>query len=351
VTRVLVVGAGAVGGRTVRQLVETAGVDEVLVCDRVPARAEGVCRAIGEQSKPIAWDPSDGLPPGLGAVAVALPPPFDRLVAERAVDARVPCASVADDAATVQRLLDLDDAAAEARTVIAVGCGLAPGLADVLARHAADTLDVVEEVHVARFGAAGPACAAVAHGASRGRASEWRDGRWAATRAGGGRQLVWFPEPVGAVDCFRSASGQPALLLDAFPTLQRASCRIAARRRERIAAQLPWRRLPAGEGGYGAVWVEVRGRRGQAREVLVYGVVDRMAIAAGSVLAVATMAVAGIGAGGVRVELHGAHGLGALTEPVPFLAELARRGVRVAAFDGSSPPARPARSEPLAARR
>jgi hypothetical protein len=332
----MLVGAGAVGGRAVRQLAETEGVERVLVADRSATRAQAVQHAVGDRVAVIEWSPAQPIPSGVAVVASALPAGHDRAVAERALDAGVPFACATDDTVTARRLLDLDDAAAEAGVAIAVGCGLAPGVADVLARHAADALDTVDEVSVARFGAAGPACVLQLHASSTGDASEWRDGTWTTCKAGSGRQLVWFPDPVGSADCFRIASAQPVLLVDALPTITRASCRTAARRRDRLGAWLPAARRPTGEGGYGAVWVEVRGRRGVAREVVVYGVVDRMAIAAGTVLAVTTAALAGAPGLSVQVTATGAHGLAALVEPVPFLAELARRGVRVAVYEGTA---------------
>ncbi|MBW3669757.1 MAG: hypothetical protein KY443_11160, partial [Actinobacteria bacterium] len=90
-------------------------------------------------------------------------------------------------------------------------------------------------------------------------------------------------------------------------------------------------RPPHPEGLVGAVRVEVRGRRGQGRDVRVLGALDRPGVAAGAVAAVAaTWASEG------RFTRAGAAGLGELVaDPVPFLAELARRGVRAAAFEGS----------------
>jgi hypothetical protein len=88
------------------------------------------------------------------------------------------------------------------------------------------------------------------------------------------------------------------------------------------------------EGDWGAVWVEVRGRRGRSEEILVYGAVDRMAFAAGAVLSVTALWLAGLGA--APVSTTGAHGLAALVDPVPFLGELARRGVKAAVFEGAS---------------
>jgi hypothetical protein len=91
-------------------------------------------------------------------------------------------------------------------------------------------------------------------------------------------------------------------------------------------------RPPHPEGLVGAVRVEVRGGRGGSRDVKVLGVLDRPAMAAGAVAAtVATWAVDG------RLARAGAAGLAELvTEPVPFLQELATIGVRAAVFDGST---------------
>jgi hypothetical protein len=69
---------------------------------------------------------------------------------------------------------------------------------------------------------------------------------------------------------------------------------------------------------------------------MVYGVIDRTAVAAGTVLAVAAVRLAGIAPGLDARDgpTSGVHGLAALVEPVPFLAELARRGVKAAVFEG-----------------
>jgi hypothetical protein len=71
--------------------------------------------------------------------------------------------------------------------------------------------------------------------------------------------------------------------------------------------------------------------------VAVLGAIDRPAVAAGAVAAVsAAWAMTG------RLAKPGAGGLALLVaDPVPFLHELAGRGVRAAVFEGTSP-SRPA---------
>ncbi|HVW30951.1 MAG TPA: hypothetical protein VHL53_00300 [Acidimicrobiia bacterium] len=349
-TTVLLVGVGAVGRRAARQLAESEGVDRLLIADRASGAAAEAAQAMGERAAAIDWTPDRPLPAGVGVAVSAIGGPAERAVFERAVEAGVPAAGCGDDAGTVRSLLDLDDAAREAGLALAAGCGLAPGLADVLARHAADALDTVDELHVARAGSAGPACRSAVDRSGHGSVLEWHDGAWARHRAGTGRQLVWFPAPVGGLDCHRAGSGQAALLVDAFPQLARATMRLASPLGPgrqlpgaRMLGNIPMvsARLSAGGGGrrdpdgdWGAVWVEARGRRGRSEEILVYGAVDRMAFAAGAVLGVTALWLAGLG--GAPVTATGVHGLAALVKPVPFLAELAHRGVKAAAFEGAA---------------
>jgi len=351
VTAILLVGVGAVGRRAARQLAETDGVERILIADRAAGSAAEAAEAMGKQAEVVDWSPDRPLPAGVTAVASAVGGAAERAVFERAVEAGVPAAGCGDDASTVRSLLDLDDAAREAGVTLAAGCGLAPGLADVLARHAAGAVEIIDEIHVARAGAAGPACRHALERSRHGAALEWRDGTWTRPRVGSGRRLIWFPAPVGGLDCHRAASGQAPLLLDAFPRLSRASMRVASPAPAGgtplpglgALARLPGlgavvggntgrKRDPDGE--WGAVWVEVRGRRGRSEEILVYGAVDRIAFAAGTVLAVTVLWLGGLGTG--PIETAGVHGLGALVDPVPFLAELARRGLTAAAFEGTA---------------
>ena len=93
-------------------------------------------------------------------IASALPGDADVLLGRAAIDSGISFASARDDRAALGSLLALDaDASARGARVV-VGCGLAPGLTDVLARHAAGALDTIDEVHVARWGVAGEGCAA-----------------------------------------------------------------------------------------------------------------------------------------------------------------------------------------------
>ncbi len=321
--RVSVVGIGATGARAARQL---ASCDEVasVVLSGHGDRPDALRRSLGERAS--VGDPFVGAP---AAVVLAGPAGTHVDLARRAIAGGAHVISSADALADVEGLLALDVEARAAGVTVVAGAGFAPGLTCVLARHLADWVDVVDEIHTARFGTGGPACARSHHEALSSKSIDWRDGEWVRRSGGSGRELCVFPDPVGSVDCYRAALPDALLLRPAFPSAERITARQAANRRQRLTAWLPMLRRPHPEGRIGAVRVEVRGHREGAAVVEVAGAIDRPAVAAGAVAGLAARwAVSGRFAAG-------AHGLAAVVDPAPFLHELAALGVRAARFIGS----------------
>jgi hypothetical protein len=326
--RAAVLGVGAVGSRAARQLLSTDVVDEVLVVDAEESRARVVAESLGDGARGATVDEALRS----AAVVVLALPMHHRQLAEYAMRGGVDVVSTCDDVDEVRSLLALDSEARERGRSIVVGAAFSPGMTCVLARHAAASFDWVDEIHVAKAGTGGPACARQHHRALGGGAFDWRQGAWVRRAGASGRELCWFPDPVGGQDCYRAALPDPLLLLQAFPHLRRLTARMAATRRDRLTFRLPMLRRPHPEGVIGGVRVEVRGQRGPIRHVEVLGAVDRPGLAAGAMAAVAAVTVAE-----GRVVRRGAAGLAELLDdPVPFLRELARRGVKAAAFEGSS---------------
>jgi saccharopine dehydrogenase-like NADP-dependent oxidoreductase len=322
--RVAVVGLGAVGARAARQLASTDEVATVVLSAPRAERVREVARSIGAKAE--AAGPGDAL---LGADVVVLASPTGTQLPEarRLVAAGAAVVATSDGVEEVQGLLDLGPEA-EARGVsVAVGASFSPGLTCLLARFAAARLETIDEIHVSRLGTGGPACARHHHRSLAGTAIDWRDGGWQRRAAGSGRELNWFPDPIGSADCYRAALPEALLLVPAFPGVGRVTARLAATRRDRLTAQLPMLRPPHPEGGLGAVRVEVRGRSADGIQVEILGAMDRPGVAAGAVAAVAAVEL-----GSGRALRAGAAGLASMVEPHPFLRELSRRGVKVAVF-------------------
>ncbi len=325
---VLVVGLGEVGVRTARQLIDTPGIDRVIVASRRLEHAREVASALHDGAEPLQLGRDDPLPPGIDAIASALPSDVDPALARRAVAAGVPYASSADRDATLGALIALDADARARGTRVVAGCGLAPGLADVLARHAVGALDSVDELHIARWGVAGSESASEARRALREPAHEWREGELVHDKHRHA-ELIWYPDPVGARECELVATGVE-LLVAANPGAGRITSRLGLPPTRRFVP--PARRDPSAQ--WGAVRVEAWGWRGTTRTSVVYGVIERTGVAAGTVLGVTGAWLAGALPNVASAPEPGAVGLGAVVEPVAFLAELARRGVKAAAFEG-----------------
>jgi hypothetical protein len=307
-----------------RQLASTDVVSALVLDDEQEGRAQLAARAIGERARAGRVEPAE-----VDVVVVAGASGTHAAVAGPFVAAGVPVVSTGDAPEDVRGLLHLDADARAQDVAVVVGAGFGPGLSCVLAAHAATQFDEVAEVHVARSGTGGPSCARQHHRALSGPSIDWRDGAWLHRPGGSGRELCWFPDPVGAQDCYRAALPDALLLVPAFPGVDRVTARLAANRRDRLTAPLPMLRPPHPEGGPGAIRVEVRGRQAGGIETVVLGAMDRPAVAAGAVAALAAAeAVQG------RIP-PGAGGLAGRVDALAFLQELARRGVRAAVFEGT----------------
>jgi saccharopine dehydrogenase-like NADP-dependent oxidoreductase len=332
--RAALVGCGAVGRRAARQLASSEGFERIVLLDDHRPRAEEIAASLAFGDRVEVLDLVPGSDPlaslsDVDVVVLATPAPH-RAPAESALTRRLHVVSCSDDPGDVRSLLDLDGVARTAGRNLVVGASFAPGLSCALTRHAANGFETVEEIHVASFGTGGPACARLHHSSLKGETVDWWDGTWRHRAAGSGRELCWFPDPVGGADCYRAARPDPLLLVPAFPGATRVVARIAASRRDRLTAWLPMLRRPHPEGLMGAIRVEVRGRRNGSFDAEILGVLDRPALAAGTVAAVSALWAC-------QQRLRpGAGGLAQLLErPVDFLQELATRGVRAARFEGS----------------
>jgi len=308
-TKVAVVGRGVVGQRIIR---------------RLPA-------VLGEL-KVVEHDPRHGNVLASDAEVVVLAhggPHVD--VARKMLQRGVAVVSLSDALDDVEKLVDLNDMARQAGVALVVGAGMAPGLTGLLARFLASQLATCDEIHLATHGTAGPACARQHHKALRGRAVGYHDGAWIHPPAGSGRELCWFPEPVGPYDCYRAELSSPILLREAFSQVERISARVSANRRDRFTAWLPMLSPPHSEGGVGAIRVEVRGTDvAGARQTAIAGVAELVGTAAAATAAAFVVEIVSgrVGTGVIRAG-------DADLDTVSMLGTVSRFGVRLQEFTGA----------------
>ncbi|MDW3215344.1 MAG: hypothetical protein R8G01_15185 [Ilumatobacteraceae bacterium] len=271
---------------------------------------------------------------GPGDVAV-LAHPVDHAPLARVLGVRgASVVTVGDGLDDTRELMALDRDFAASDASLVIGAALTPGLSGLLARYLSFEMAAVDEIHVAVHGTAGPSCAREHHRSLSGRAVSWRDGEWRHSLGGGGRELCWFPEPVGARDCYHAEIASPVLLHQSFPDAIRIDARRSARRRDRFTSRLPMLRPPHREGRVGALRVEVRGSASDgARLTRILGVAELVGTASAAMAAVFASAA-------LADELP--HGAVATSDPQLDTLGLLRRieaaGVRLQEFTGVPQP-------------
>lgn len=177
--RVVVLGGpGGIGSIAVRTVVVSGAFDEVVVLDARADAAAALVDRLGPEAATV--DGPGGSPVQLSSgavdagdaasvrgavegadVALNCVGPFYRFgppVLEAVIEAGVDYVDVCDDLDATRRQLTLDDAARAAGVTALIGMGNSPGLANVLARYAADhLLETVESVDIMHIHGGEPA--------------------------------------------------------------------------------------------------------------------------------------------------------------------------------------------------
>jgi saccharopine dehydrogenase-like NADP-dependent oxidoreductase len=329
--RVVLDGFGAVGRRIAQHLVSEDTVEEIVVMHRDPDRLKARIESLGDKIQ-IRRGAGEALP--AGDVTVLAGPTGNRRAAEAALSRGSHVVACADEPSDVKALLSGHRLARSHRKSVVVGAAMAPGLTCVLAAHLRGRFDSVEEIHVASVGTGGPECARRHHAALSSLSLDWEDGEWRRRPGGSGRELVWFPEPVGGADCYRAALADALLLLPAFPGCRKITSRLEATRRDRMTAWLPMLRPPHPEGLVGAARVEMRGWVDGQAETAIYGSAVAPAVAAAVVASRAA-----VWAGLDQLTRPGTGGMAEMVaDPALFLKEIGQYGVNVSVFEGQPAP-------------
>ncbi len=302
-----VVGAGAVGKRVLRQVPD----------------AEYFSRDVSTEAFA-----------GLDLLVLANDSGEQAIMAGAAIAQGVSVFTTADRPDAVSALLRMDALAKDRGVCLVAGAAYSPGMSCILASHLASQLDKVTEIHIARMGTGGPACARNHHRSLGAMSIEYYEGNLKRGPGGTGRELYWFPEPLGGADCYAGALPEPLLLSRTFGQARRITSKRAARRRDRFTSAFPMLSPPHIEGGLGGIRVDVRGIAGGRFTELTAASVALPAMAAAAVL---TMLIAAFKkhSAGSSVFPPGVMGLSELPEPKKFLAELAQHGISISVFYGS----------------
>lgn len=151
--KIAVIGAGLMGPAITKDCLEDQGVEEVLLVDIDAERLRHVAEELGNPAKlkTIIQDVTDreGLAQvleGYDAVGVALLEPLNTHAIWGAIDASVGVVELSEP--SDEDVEAIDEAAKKAGVAIIPGCGVEPGLTDLLAAQGMDMLDSVEAVDI-----------------------------------------------------------------------------------------------------------------------------------------------------------------------------------------------------------
>ena len=356
-------GAGDMGRRCVGDLALHPDVEELTIADYNHDAARRLAIELGGPPRvtPLRVDADDD-----GAlvnsfrghdVAFSAVGPFYKFeakVARAAIEAGVPLATICDDYDAAEQVLGLDGAAREKKVTVVTGCGLSPGLSNVLARKGADQLERVDGIHVGWAASASDSkgYAVILHVLHMvtGEVPTHRDGRAALVRAGSEGERLEFPQPLGEVQVFHVGHPEPVTIprfIEGVQTvtlkgglsesylnhlsrwLARARLTDTAGKKDRLGTAIKWT-LPA-LSAFGkprepmsGVRVDVVGLRDGQETRLVYSAADHLNNLTAVPLAIATLMLA-------RGQIKGPGVLApeACIDPDAFLRELRARQINV----------------------
>lgn len=320
--RIGVVGSGLVATRAVRELAGAGAVDVVLL-GASERRSRELIAALG--SKVRSGDDDD-----VDVVVLATPDATQVELARHHVERGHDVIATTGSLDSVQQLFELDAMVHSLGRQVVVGAGFSPGLSTTLAVHAAALFDQVLEVHTAVVGWGGPVCEDDYRAAARGPGREWRDGDWGELRSGGSKELLWFPDPIGARDCGAGSWGESLVIHAVLPDASRVITRGGLPRRE-LLTRTGRRRATE---PLGAIRVEVRGIQAGRTAAVIYGAMDHPASATAVVAATTAVRVAERHGGSAPAV--GVVSVASLAEPRELLAEWAARGIRSCVFEGTA---------------
>lgn len=364
--KALVLGAaGAIGRRVTAELIQAGELEKLIISSRVKDRAQRVASLLDpERVTAEELDLRDAsrlkaLAREVDVVVCAAGPHylFEIDVVRSVIDAGTNYVSLCDDRSVTDRVFAMHDAARDEGVTILSGCGLSPGLTNLLVAVATSEVDDVEEIQiaVAASSADTPGDATTLHFLAQmtETADSISDHSADRARAGTSPRLVYFPEPVGWVETFRSGHPEIATLPRNHPGLRSLQFRIGLteraamdvvrasalagllgtekQRRLWIRMSEPLRpvieNLPPRGPAWTAARVDVLGRSQGHHVTISLGLVDHLANLAAVPLAQAAREIA---AGGVK---NGVLVPERAFEPGRFLEAVATRGIRVARLD------------------
>lgn len=219
----LVIGSGLMGSAIAYDLARSQGVECVTLADISLERSRQVAEKIGSPLvHPIALDANDyaGVVKAMGGhdgVVGATSFHHNYMLSRAAIESRVHFCDLGGNDQVVEKQLELDDAAREASVAVIPNCGLAPGLANILAARGAELFDSVDSI-LLRVGGLPqrpkpPFSYELAFSVEgllneySGKSTVLRNGTLTQVDALTETEMIQFPAPFGTLEAFHTSGG------------------------------------------------------------------------------------------------------------------------------------------------
>jgi saccharopine dehydrogenase-like NADP-dependent oxidoreductase len=375
--RVLVVGAtGTQGRRMAAELARSDAVDGLLLAARDATELDRVAAMLGRRddirTTTVDARDQDQIATAAADVDVIVScagPAYEteHACVAAAIEARTPCATLGDDYEVATEVGAAHGASARSEAVtVVIGCGLSPGITNVLAAFAHREIDEPDEIEIAvacsirdNLGVALVSDLLRTFSEDAVYVSEWQA---LSGRAGDLPELAFLPEPVGWVETFNCSHPEVDALSRQWRELRRLRYRFGFTERAAMDAirgaaasglarsesarracarflkslQTAIGSLPPRAAPWSGARVDVRGKVDGRHTTVSLGVVDHLTNLTSAMLVFSALEL-----GSRRVESPGVWSVGELLDVDRVLAGLYGRGVRVARltpglFDGAA---------------
>ena len=223
----LVIGAGMMGSAVAYDLARSSGVEGVTLADIDIARCQEVGKKIGSTKvRPVALDVNyydqvidamRGHDCAIGAVSFH----HNFLLTTAAIEAHVHFCDLGGNDDIIHKQLSLNDRAKKADIAVIPNCGLAPGLANILAARGAELFDTVDSIHLRVGGLPQhpkpPLNYQLVFSAEgllneySGKSTVLRNGTVTQVDALSETEMIEFPPPFGTLEAFHTSGGVSVL--------------------------------------------------------------------------------------------------------------------------------------------
>lgn len=151
--KALVIGAGMMGSAIAYDLSKSSAIQEIILADIDLDKAIKVADRINKRVEPIKmdvnyYDEVIEIIAGVDVAISAVPYSYNYLLTKAAIEVGTHFLDLGGNNDVVQKQLSLDQKAKEADICVMPNCGLAPGLANILAVAGAKKFDSIDEIHL-----------------------------------------------------------------------------------------------------------------------------------------------------------------------------------------------------------